>query len=123
MLVALLAILFLGGGTSAFLEHIAESEESIKTVLVNDDRQKQALNTLAAMKERTEIHNKQIKKTIKELDDLLEGRTVNNTEIAAIGGHHFESLESYSSDILDLRFELIEQLTREEWAEVFPEGS
>jgi len=121
MLVAILTIIFLGGGTSAFLDYIADSKDAVKTVMVKDARQKEALNILKSMKKRSKGHSKQVRKTIKELEQLIEGRDDNTAEIAAIGDRSFENIESYDRDILGLRFELKEYVTREEWAQIFPE--
>ena len=121
MLVALITILLLGGGTSTFLDYIADSKAAVKTVMIKDSGQQAALDILKAMKKSSKSHNKQIRKTIKELGKHLEVRHDNVAEIAAIGDRHFENIELYNSDILDLRFELKEHVTREEWAQIFPE--
>lgn len=121
MLIAILTILFLGGGTTAFLEYIADSKDAVKTVMIKDERQQEALIILKEMKKRTNGHNKQVKKTIKDLGKRFEGREDNTAEIATIADQYFKMLESYSDDILDLRFELKENVTRAEWAQIFPE--
>jgi len=121
MLIALLTILFLSGGSSVILDYIADSKDAIKTVMIKDRGQQEALDILNVMKKRSRSHNKEIRKTIKEFGKLLEGRDDNAAEIAAIGDRHFENSALYNSDILDLRFELKEHVTREEWAQIFPE--
>ena len=118
MLIALLTILILGGGSSVFLDYIADSKDAIKTVMIKDRGQKDALDILKAMKKRSKSHGKEIRKTIKELGKHLEGRDDNAAEIAAIGDRHYENIELYTSDILDLRFEIKEHVTREEWAQI-----
>jgi len=118
----LLTYLFLsGGGSSAFLDRIADSKDVVKTVMVRDERQKEALNILDSMKKRSKEHSKQISKTSKELGNLIESRDASTAEIAAIGDRNLENIESYNRDILDLRFELKAQVTREEWAQIFSE--
>jgi hypothetical protein len=121
MLVALLTILFLGGGTSAFLDYIADSQDAVKTVIPKNEHRKEALNILKSMKKRSKANSRQVRKTIKELGKLLEGREDNGADIAAISERHFLGVESYNGEILDLRFELKEHITREEWAQIFPE--
>lgn len=121
MLAALFVILFLGGGTTAFLDFIAESESAVKSVMVKDELRSDALNVLGAIEKRAKDHNKQVKKIIKELSESLEGREDNPEAIADISQRYYAALDSYSSDILDLRFELREHVTREEWAQIFPE--
>ena len=118
----LIAYLFLGGGgSSAFLDYIADSPDAVKTVMVKGEQQEAALDILKSMKKRSKEQSKQSGKTSKELGKLIEGRDLNATEIAAISDRNFENSESYDSDIIDLRFELKEHVTREEWAQIFPE--
>lgn len=53
--------------------------------------------------------------------EQFESRENNTAEIATISDQYFKTLESYSVDILDLRFELKENVTRKEWAQIFAE--
>ena len=75
MLIALLTILLLGGGSSVFLEFVSESEDAVKTVMAKDGRQKDALNVLKAMKKRTIGQNKQIKNRSKNSANSLRVMT------------------------------------------------
>jgi len=115
----LITYLILGGGSSAFLDYIADSKDAVKTVVVEDERQEEALNILKSMKSRSKEHSKEVGKTSKEIGKLMEGRDADTAEIAALADRNFESTESFNSDILDLRFELKNHVTREEWAQVF----
>ena len=54
MLIALLTILFLSGGSSVFLDYIADSKDAIKTVMIKDRGQQEALDILNAMKKKIE---------------------------------------------------------------------
>jgi len=119
----LLTYLYLtyGGGSPAFFDFIADKIDEVKTVMVKDERQKEAINILKLMESRAKQHKKHVKETDKELSALIESRDTNLTEISSIGDRNFENIESYSSDILDLRFKLKEQVTREEWAQIFVE--
>ena len=121
MLIALLTIMLLGGGASANLDYIADSRDAVKTVMAEDGRQKDALSVLKAMKKRAKSQNKLVRKSVKELGKLLEGREDITVEGDDILDRHLENVESYSSDMLDLRFELKEQITRDEWGQIFSE--
>ena len=121
MLIALLTIMLLGGGASASLDYIADSRDAVKTVMAEDGRQKDALSVLKAMKKRAKSQNKLVRKSVKELGKLLEGREDITAEGDDILDRHLENVESYSSDMLDLRFELKEQITRDEWGQIFSE--
>ena len=119
MLAALLVLLLLSGGSSAFLDHIAESKDAVKTVVVDAERRKEALRILQSMQARSKEQTKQVEETVKRLSKLIEGRNQNAEEMATIGERHFNDLDSYDGDILDLRFELREHVTRAEWAQIF----
>jgi len=121
MLIALLTIMLLGGGASASLDYIADSRDAVKTVMAEDGRQKDALSVLKAMKKRAKSQNKLVRKSVKELGKLLEGREDITAEGDDILDRHLENVESYSSDMIDLRFELKEQITRDEWGQIFSE--
>lgn len=121
MLIALLTIMLLGGGASASLDYIADSRDAVKTVMAEDGRQKDALSVLKAMKKRAKSQNKLVRKSVKELGKLLEGREDITAEGDDILDRHLENVASYSSDMLDLRFELKEQITRDEWGQIFSE--
>ncbi len=121
MLIALMTIYILGGGSSAFLDFVADSREAIKTVMVNDERPKAARGVLKQMKKTTNAHSKQNRKLKKELGKSLEDREDGTGNLAIIFDQHYDDLGSYTSDILDLRFELKEHITQEEWVQIFPE--
>lgn len=121
MLAALFVILFLGGSTSAFLDYIDDSRDAVRSVVVEDERRKETLDILGTMSKRSKDHNKQVRTIIEELSGELEGRDDNSEEVTLIGDRHFDTVEEYNKDILDLRFELKEHVTREEWAQIFPE--
>jgi 3-methyladenine DNA glycosylase AlkC len=75
MLIALFAILFLGGSDTAMLDYIADTQETVKVVMDKDDRRKEALATLKAMEKRSNAQNKMVKRTSKDLSKSRLGRT------------------------------------------------
>jgi len=115
MLIALLTILFLGGGDSGLLDFIADTKDTVKVVMEKDDRQKEALSSLKAMKKRVGAHNKILKRTSKNLNEALS----TDANIDAIWEAYFEQKDAYNSEMLDLRFQFRDQLTREEWQQIF----
>jgi hypothetical protein len=50
MLTALLISLLFGGSSTVMLAYIADIQDSVKMVMVKNDRQKSALSTLKAIK-------------------------------------------------------------------------
>ena len=121
MLIALFTILILGGGSTGLLDYIADTQDSVKIVMVKDERQKEALTTLKAMKKRANARNKQARNTAKSLDKMFRNHDTTAADIDAIWAEHFAGRDQYNHDMLDLRFELKEYITREEWEAIFPE--
>lgn len=121
MLIALFTILILGGGSTGLLDYIGETEDNIKIVMEKDDRRTAALGNVKNMQKRTKTRNKQVKRAAKELNKTLANHNVTNADIDAVWSVYFEEIESYNKDMLELRFELRNRLTREEWRAVFAE--
>ncbi len=119
MLIALFTILLLGGSSTATLAYIADTQDTVKTVMVKDGRQKGALSTLKTMKKRTNARNKHVKRASKDLNKALGQEDINTADIDAIWAGYFAEIDQYDHDMLDLRWELKEHINREEWQEIF----
>lgn len=113
--------LTLSGGSPAFFDFISDRIDDVKAVMVNGDQQKEAINILKLMEARAEEHQKFVNEIDEELLKLIESRKTQLTEINAMGDRNFDNIALYSSDILDLRYQLKEHVTREEWAQIFIE--
>jgi esterase/lipase superfamily enzyme len=121
MLIALFTILLLGGSATGMLDFIADSQDTVKVVMEKDDRRKEVLATLKETKKRTEAHNKVVKGASKDMSKTMSGDDVTEADIDAIWQGYFASRADYNRDMLDLRFQLKDQMTREEWQQVFAE--
>ena len=119
MLIALFTILLLGGSSTGTLDYIADSQDSVKVVMEKDDRRKGALDTLKAMKKRTNAHNKMVKRASKDLNKALFSDEQTGASIDTIWDAYFSQRVTYNQDMLDLRFQLKDKLTREEWQQIF----
>jgi len=119
MLVALFTMWLLGGSSTSLLDYIADTRDSVKTVMVKDERQKEALSTLRAIKKRARAHNKQAGKAAKGLDKAFRDHSVTTGQIDAIWDTYFAEVDQYNHDMIELRFELREHINREEWAAIF----
>ncbi len=119
MLTILLISLLFGGGSTALLAYIADAQDSVKVVMVKDERRKEALSTLKAMKKRTNARNKEVKRATKGLNKALGQDDINTADIDAIWAGYFAEIDQYDQDMLDLRFELKEHINRAEWKEIF----
>jgi len=119
MLIALFTILILGGSNTGVLNFIADTQDTVKVVMDTDDRRKGVLATLKETKKRTDAHNKMVKRTSKDMNKILSSDEVTDDDIETIWEAYFAQRASYNQDMLDLRFQLKDQMTREEWKQVF----
>ncbi len=121
MLIALYTIFILsGGGTFGPMVFIDEALDNTRTAIVDDDRRKEAIVTLKAMKSRTRQYTKAIKAVSKDMDSSMGGYEFADEEIDAIWDRYFDLNTEYSKDIVEIRFQLRDQITREEWEAIFP---
>ncbi len=118
MLLALYTIFVLGGGGSGTLDFIADTSDTVKVVVENEESQKTALATLKTMKKQSSNFDKEVKRTSKELNAALEGD--DQAAIESVWEKLLQQRSAYDKSMLDMRFELKDQLTREEWEAVFP---
>ncbi len=121
MLIALLTMLLLGGSSTAMLAYIADTQDTVKIVMVKDERQKAALSTLKAMRKRTNARNKQVKRATKDLNKALGQDDISTVDIDAIWAGYFAEVDEYKDDMLDLRWQLKKHVNRDEWEAIFSE--
>ena len=119
MLFALSAILFLGGSATGMLDFIADTQDAVKVVMEKDDRRKEALGTLKTMKKRADSHNKMVKRASKDMNKALSSDEVTEADIDTVWDAYFSQRAAYNQEMLDLRYQLKDQMTREEWQQVF----
>ena len=121
MLIALYTIFVLGGGGSfGPMIFIDEAIHQTKIVIVDKDRQKEVTTSLKAMNKRSKEYVSVVKKAIKGLTPTSNPHDTNAEELDAFWTEIFKQNARYSSDIIDMRFELRDQLSREEWEGIFP---
>ncbi len=119
MLIALFTILLLGGSSTGPLDYIADTQDTVKVVMEKDDRRKEALGTLKAMKKQANARNKMVKRASKDMKKTLSADEVTDADIDIVWDAYFSQRAAYNHDMLDLRFQLKDQMTREEWQQVF----
>jgi hypothetical protein len=121
MLIALYTIFVLGGGgTFGPMDFINEALDNTDSAIVDDDRRKEAIATLKTMKARTKQHTKAMKGLSKEMDSSMSEHEFADEETEVTWDHFFELNTEYSKDIVEIRFQLRDQVTREEWELMFP---
>jgi hypothetical protein len=119
MLIAIMTILFLGGGSNTFLDYIAEAKGEVKTVVLDDERRKAALATLKLMKKEASARNKSTGKLSKLIAKQVKVGGPTSSELGTAWSEHYETVDGYYARMIDLRFELRDSITREEWQQIF----
>ncbi len=112
-------LLFLGGGGTQLLENIGVYDDRAKAVIADEDRRDQARDVLDSMKERTEARNEMVKDAGEELGELIEDQGVADAQLDAVWDQYMTEIAAYHRDMIDLRFELKQQVNREEWQAIF----
>ena len=119
MLIALFTIFFLGGSNTGMLDFIAETQDTVKVVMEKDDRRKEALSTLKEIEKRTNGHIKMVSSASNDINRTLSNYEATDADIDTVWEGYFAERADYNRDMLDLRFQLNDQMTREEWQQVF----
>jgi len=120
MIAALIAILFLGGGMdSAVLDFVGYIRGSVNEVVVDEERRTEARATLKTMKKLTNAHLKANQKAFKSLLAELSESETDAQAVEGLWENYYKSVGSYNEQMIDLRFELRDSLTRDEWQQIF----
>ena len=120
MLIAtLITLLFLGSGASMMLEGVDQMHDNIKDRIVDESTRKAALDIVGSMKDTTKDYDDADNDGEKKLLKLIQQY---ETTIAELQDHldaSYDQRIQYQQAMLALRFELKDQLTREQWSKVF----
>lgn len=120
MLIALMTILFLGGGgSSAVLAYVADSHDAVKDVMVDDQRRDDVLETLKEFKSLAKEQNKASQNILKQLREELREHAPSDAKVESAWTSHYRQLRETNAEAVELRFRLREQLSREEWEQIF----
>ncbi len=123
MLMALLAAYLLGGGglggsilTPAAVKQMSKQ---VEVTVVDPARAEAAAETLAELKVEIKGFDKKFAKSGKELTKLYKDHGADGDQMLAVLAELNADWEGSQQRGIDLRFELRESLTEEEWAAVF----
>ena len=119
MIVALLTLLLLGGGSTYLLETIDFYQDRAEDVIPEGDRQKQAKAVFDAMEDSTDRRHDMIEDVAEQLDKLLQDKDVADADLDAVLEQYRDGIVTYYEEMLDHRFELKDHVTREEWQQIF----
>jgi len=119
MLIALFALLFLGGNTSPLLGHIEMLHDNVKAEVQSEDRRAQAADILKDIEENTKDFGKRQVDRAKDFGQLNEFRELDTKAADDVWAAIIDDVESYHAQILSARQDLKAVVTRDEWQRVF----
>jgi hypothetical protein len=67
----------------------------------------------------TDARNKMVKNASKDMNKILMSDDVTDADVDTVWEGYFSERAAYNQDVLDLRFQLKDQMTRDEWQQVF----
>ena len=124
MIAALIAILFLGGGVeSAVLDYVGFMRGSVDELVVGEERLDDARATIQEMKRLTGAQSKSNQKVFKSLLAEMSELETETDAMDTLWDDYYQSVDSYNEQMINLRFELRDTLTREEWEQIFADSS
>lgn len=125
MLVALLMAFLLGGGGGAgailTADNVKQISKQVEVAVTDSARSEAAAQTLAELKVEMKTFEKSFAKSGKELTKLYKDHASDGAEMVAVLDGLNDNWEAAQRRAIELRFELKDSLSREEWAAVFGE--
>ena len=120
MLVALITVLFLSGGSqSQLLDGLNAAGKRVETTVVAGDGRAEAKAIIKKMKSKVKSHEKEFKQVAKSLKNIFSGHEFSELEANEIWQQYFEGAVDYRREMVVLQFELRDQISREEWKAIF----
>lgn len=124
VLIILVTTLFLGGsslalGVAATGKNLKEIEKSIKLKVQDIEKQQQSLNLIKQWKKEGKVVVKQYNKRRVVLLKQLNRHDANRTDLETAARALLDLDHQASKRILDVQFSLRENMTKQEWENVF----
>ena len=121
MLIALLTVILLGGGSYDLSTFIAEGQDNIESAVDDPQRRQTAMDILLAMEDFMSSDNSETSALIERTQQAFSEEKVWSAEELDALFAEARSLKTERAErFIKLRLELKAALTGEEWAEVFP---
>jgi hypothetical protein len=121
MLIALLTVILLGGGSYDLSTFIAEGQDNIESAVDDPQRRQTAMDILLAMEDFMSSDNSETTALIARTQQAFSEEKVWSAEELDALFAEARSLKTERAErFIKLRLELKAALTGEEWAEVFP---
>jgi len=114
----ILALSLMGGGSFGLLDFIEEKEDQIAEIVLEEVRRENSLEIIETIKSKAKEFREVQTSTAEALQQGIENKA--SVEVVDdILADHFKKYSHYNSEMLDLRFELKAQITKEEWLAIF----
>ena len=121
MLIALLTVMLLGGGSYDLSTFIAEGQDNIESAVDDPQRRQTAMDILLAMEDFMSSDNSETTALIARTQQAFSEEKVWSAEELDALFAEARSLKTERAErFIKLRLELKAALTSEEWAELFP---
>jgi hypothetical protein len=121
MLIALLTVMLLGGGSYDLSAFIAEGQDNIESAVDDPQRRQTAKDILLAMEDFMSSDNSETTALIERTQQAFSEEKVWSAEELDALFAEARSLKAERAErFIELRLELKAALTGEEWAETFP---
>jgi hypothetical protein len=118
MLIALFTIFILGGG-GGLIGDIKEVRKDVKAVMEKSDERDAALITLKQMEKLTNQRDKNLKKYLKQFLATVSDHEYKISDLDQLWDEYRGTRSNFNREFIELRFELKEHISREDWARVF----
>ena len=120
MLIATLtALLFLGSGANMMLDGIDQMKDNIKDTIVEESTRKAALDVVEKLEDTANDYAEADSDGEDELLQLIQRYETTTADLQKNMDASFDSRIQYQQEMLAIRFELKDKLSREQWDKVF----
>ncbi len=121
MLIVLFTILILGGG-GGLVGDVKQVGKDIKTLMEKGDERKAALSTLKQMEKLTKRRDKNFKKVRKQMLSTISDHDYEVSYLDQLWSDYKGTRSEFHREFVELRFELKEHISREDWAKIFSQN-
>ena len=119
MLVGLFAILFLGGSSYFLLEDIEIVQDRVEDAIVDVSQRDRAKDILGQMEDVAKERKKMVKDMVDQISNLVDDPIVSDPELDTLMADYWAIVEVDHRTLIELRFDLKEHVTRDEWQILF----
>jgi len=120
MLIAtLIVLLFLGSGANMMLDGIDQTKGNVKSEIIDESVREAALDVVKKLEDTVKDYAKADGKDEKELIKLIQDYGSSTAVLKANMDASYQQRIQFQKEMIALRFELKDKLSREQWEKVF----